>query len=62
MQIYKFCAAGRGSKPGPAGPGAKTCGFKIKFLAVRENRPNLGSFRAEIYKGFPNFIKENISA
>ena len=31
---------------------------KIKFLAVLEVRPNLGKFRAKIYKGFAKFIKE----
>ena len=34
----------------------KQCNFHLS--AVWEVRPNLGSFRAEIYKGFPNFIKE----
>ena len=36
---------------------SKNVGTKIKFLAVREVRPNLGSFWAIIYKGFPKFIK-----
>ena len=30
---------------------------KIKFLAVREVRPNLTSCLNEIYKGFSKFIK-----
>ena len=31
---------------------------KNKFLAVRGVRPNLGSFQAEIYKGFPKCMNE----
>ena len=37
-------------------------GEQIKILAVQEVRANLGSFRAEIYKGFQNVMKEKYSA